>query len=138
MSSATISLLIGGAKLDPDGVTAILGVSPSDTRRACDPALRRRLGDHAWNMGQWCLVRRDILFQNIPVVIEEYCVIFAKGGSEVVKMGAEHQHIAIGLFEPRDVGDAFYLEPTLTKRISDLKITIMIDIYNNPRDVDSK
>ena len=135
MGIATVSLLIGGASLDPQCVTTAIGLSPTESRRARDPSLRRALGDRAWGSGQWSLVRKDVSIDDIAVVVQELADVYQRGGSSLSGSGAEHQHISVGLFDLRGLGEMLHFDPPLLARMATLGLTLVIDAYgSSPED----
>lgn len=132
MGSAVVTLTIVGECLDPDMVTTALGAAPTQSHRACDPSLRRSLGDRLWRSGLWALERKEVPIDDISQTIASLTSIFERGHQQLSKVGGLRYEISVGLFTLRENGEAFELEPSLLRSLAQLGMTLMVDAYGGP------
>jgi hypothetical protein len=141
MGNATIGLSIYGEKLLVDAVTAASPQPPSEARIARDPHYRRKLGDEAWNTGQWSISAHDISIERIEKSVGEMTEVYASILSKVENaavLGVRTARITIGLFSLREFGDCFTLEPQLLSKIGSLGLELYIDAYGTTTESDER
>lgn len=131
MGSAVVTLTIAGERLDPDMVTSAMGTAPTRSHRACDPLLRRNLGDRLWRNGLWALARKDVPIDDIARTVGELTSVFQRGYQHISTIGGLRYEISIGLFELRGNGEAFGLDPSLLRGLAELGVSLMVDAYGD-------
>lgn len=129
MGRATVSLIIAGKNIDPSAVTEALGVSPTDSHRARDPSLRRRLDDRAWQIGLWEVARQNVTIDDIASEVESFIKLLHNARERFVALDPERSLLSIGLFELRGTGEVFCLEPEIMRRLAALGLILMVDAY---------
>lgn len=129
MGRATVSLIIAGKDVDPTAVSAALGVSPTDSHRARDPALRRRLGDRAWQAGSWQITRKNLTIDEVAPEVASLIKLLHNSQERFLALHPDRCLISIGLFDLRGNGELFFLEPEIMRSLADLRLILMVDAY---------
>jgi hypothetical protein len=127
MGYATVSLTLVGERLDPEAVTAIMGLSPTSSHLAHDSSAIRKHGDRAGRLGQWHLSRNALRVEDIESVVREFADAYLKTRSSLV--GIERCQLSIGLMKCRSVGDSFVLSPGLLRLLANADCLLFVDAY---------
>lgn len=129
MGYATVSLTLVGERLNPEAVTAIMGLSPTSFHLAHDSSAIRKFGDRAGRLGQWQVSRNDLRVEEVESVVRELADAYVRSCSSLV--GIERSQLSIGLMNCRSMGESFELSPGLIGLLANAGCALFIDAYGS-------
>jgi hypothetical protein len=127
MGYAVVSLTLEGELLDPDAVTRVLGLSPTESHIPGELNAIRRYGERVGRIGHWYLSRRDLRVEDIQTAVSELVGLYLKKRASLV--GIERCLVSIGLMNCRSMGDSFVLAPELIRVLAEAGCTLFVDAY---------